>query len=507
MYLVSVRQAPFFSFVSRIKVTFEQLTSGVSGRDWENLGWIGLLFSLYSLGQAADVVIFLDCCFAGQAVRSRTAHNVEFLAATDKDQFTPTGTIADRPSFTSVLSAQLVELLQRQGGVTVSGLQNQMLNANLKLAKQPFYAALSQGSPAGRIRLARWEKIPPVLLGSRQEPANSEVAAAEATSLFMQLSLCASLNADDRQGLSKWLTRDSPSAVRDIQLLDQAVCSAEMVQNVGKVVVNSRKPTKKDNSRTILSEQAQQEASRLLEVLRDSLVLSEASQFTDIDVVQTIDTINRNCVDLAEFLADCLASLEADSLESLGIRNVYSMEDLSSRVAMRLSLLRDDISKDMCRVDFEDRAQPRQQLRAGKQAGAGVLVECWQYDDVNEEAFARISNQVARVSVLLAENKSEAFRILRGRGYLHEVLFERRFGIVYEIPPDKEGRPFTNFSKLIADIKVVLLDLRYRLAYCLCNAILHLHSIGWFQSHHSHQCDTVQQSFIASQQHYRFREL
>ena len=120
----------------------------ISGGPWLDWAIIQPLF----LGANCDVAILLDCCFAGQAVRSRLQNHVEFLAATDKDQFTPTGQLANRPSFTKVLTQELGLVLREAGHITLSELHHRMLRKEAGLVKQPFYAILSRSSSGAGIR-------------------------------------------------------------------------------------------------------------------------------------------------------------------------------------------------------------------------------------------------------------------------------------------------------------------------------------------------------------------
>lgn len=429
------------------------------------------------LGANCDVVIFLDCCYAGQAIRAHSAHNIEFLAATDKDQFTPTGNHPGRPSFTKVLSNQLTKVLEDEGVVTIPGLHNRMLRADLGLSKQPFYVVLSEGHSAGSIRLTRWENL--TLPLQRTITPSHRPTAEHAASLFLRLSLFAPLDARGRQSLTRWMTRDSPSSIQDIQVIEEAVSQAEAVKNLGQAVMDPYEDIS-SGSLPLLSSQGRQEAMKLLDALKDALCMPESSQFMEIDTTEITNDINKKSEELITFLTDSLPSLGPQSLKGFDVGDAYGIKDLASRIAMRLSLLQEEVRQDMTRVDFNDRAQAGQRLRFGKQAGAPVFVEYWYYEFASQQDFTRISSQVAKIAALLGESKTEAFRILPGKGYLHETLHGRRFGLVYQLPNDTRDQSVITLSKFMEEVKTVPLELRYRLASCLCQAIQHLHSIGWF---------------------------
>lgn len=362
-----------------------------------------------------------------------------------------------------------------------------MVRAELGLVKQPFYIALSEDHSAGKIRLTRWEDI--MIPPQTMTPTTPRPAVEQAASLFLRLSLFAPLDASGRQLLSKWMTRDSPSAIQDIQIIEQTVSQAEAVEDLGQAVISPDKNTSSGSLLPLLSDQAQQEGMKLFDALRDAMSMPESYQFLEIDATEIINDINRKSDELITFLIDCLTSLEPEPLKSLIARDVYGTKDLASRISMRLSLLQEEVAQDMCKVDFNDRAEAGQYLRVGKQAGIAVLVEYCYYESASEQEFARISKQVAKISALLGESKSKAFRILPGKGYLHETLHGRRFGLIYQLPSEIGDQSVITLSKFIAQVKTLPLELRYRLASCLCEAVLHLHSIGWF--HKSIKADNI----------------
>ncbi|KAI1083596.1 hypothetical protein F5B20DRAFT_527674 [Whalleya microplaca] len=115
------------------------------------LDWSKIQPQLVTAG--CDVAIILDCCYAGQAVRHRTSHKVEFLGAANKDQDTPVGN-RDYPSFTSVLIREVDNLIGSEGSFTLRGLHSRMVTAEAGLARQPFYVALREG-PAGSIEFSK----------------------------------------------------------------------------------------------------------------------------------------------------------------------------------------------------------------------------------------------------------------------------------------------------------------------------------------------------------------
>jgi len=85
--------------------------------------------------------------------------------------------------------------------------------------------------------------------------------------------------------------------------------------------------------------------------------------------------------------------------------------------------------------------------------------------------------------------KAPAFRSLHGLGFLHEILAGPRFGMVYALPDALTDRQFKVLSDLMVSEKLVALDVRAKCASAVRDAVLHLHSIGWF--HKSIRSDNI----------------
>ena len=107
-----------------------------------------------------------------------------------------------------------------------------------------------------------------------------------------------------------------------------------------------------------------------------------------------------------------------------------------------------------------------------------MLVEYFYYDETNENSETSILRQVRRISALHSEVKSRAFHSLQEVGFPQESLHGIRYGIVYRTPEETMGHLFSSLSDLISKVNMVPLEIRMRVAYALCKALLNLHSIG-----------------------------
>ncbi|KAF2829602.1 hypothetical protein CC86DRAFT_464137 [Ophiobolus disseminans] len=422
------------------------------------------------VGARCDVLILLDCCFAGQAARPHLSNTVELLTATDKDQFTPTGKIAGRPSFTAVLMEQLALALQKSGSILVSELHHRMQAKECQLVKQPFYTKFAESQTGAGIRLARWVPMDGCYAAPNQSPD-------QAASFYLRVSLFQPLSPEKRTPLLRWMTKDSPANIEHIELVQQSLSDAKAIGRLGNQVLEQGDAQMQSTEATI-SSRTREEANRLIEALDASLKLPESCQFEPLDVSHVVESIGKRSRDLLAFLKDNLATIGKERLDDIRGQELPNFQDLRSRIEMRLFLIHDEVPMGPTKVYF-DLPVPLEQRRAvGKAAEETVLVEYWCYD-ASDHSITKLATQAARVSALISEKKDEAFRILPGLGYIQETV-RQRFGFIYQLPEGIGSQDIYTLAEIIPKVKYVPLEVRKRLASAICQAVLHLHSIGWY---------------------------
>ena len=442
-----------------------------------NLDWgriQPLLFECHS-----DILVILDCCFAGQAFRNRSLQRVEVLAATDKDQFTATG-LKEFPSFTKGLIDHMDHMMRDTGMVTIPELHRRMVQAETGLMRQPFYVVLGDGAVGGgMIKLVQLPRamIPVNVVASPQQSHGGQ-------KIHLSLSLFDTLNSGTTMSLVQWLTKDSPSSIEDIRLVDRMLSDADAKSKVGLKLLAD------DNAGALLqqlSPEGQLEACRLLTALQDALSTSTTADVpSDVEAMALIKTIREKSDDLVTFLEDSLTRLSRLSLGNLQSEAGQSVKDLQSRIAMRIALIANDNDDsldshaDSIRVSFRGSAMADQRLRIGRRGDQNVLVEYLYYDHSDPNSYNWMASQVRKIAALHSEPKGQDFRCMQGLGFCHESFPQPRFGTVYSVPEELVDCSFISLSELIGQVKLVPLEIRQRLAASLCNALLHLHSIGWY---------------------------
>lgn len=224
-----------------------------------------------------DIVVPLDCCYAGQAVRARQSQRIEYLCATDRERVTAVG-IAKWPSFTKAMTSEIRRSLEQEGEFTLPALHRRLGEAKTGLLAQPHYANLSQDS-IGR---------PPITLRRFTAPDEGTPTAMTPQTIrqevYLKLSLLDILNKDTMASLMNWLTKDSPSSLTDIQLVNQVLgdaqdtsqLGAELLSGTDGVIVPSLGPS------------GQQQAARLLDGLKTSLARIPSSTLSDVNTKDSV---------------------------------------------------------------------------------------------------------------------------------------------------------------------------------------------------------------------------
>lgn len=415
----------------------------------------------------SDVLILLDCCYAGEAARARPSGNMDLLAATDKDQETPRGG-KKWPSFTKVLMRELKKFVEKDGVVDIPTLHKSMSQFESGTKRQPFYVCM--GGNAGSIKLRRHEDTPTAM--SAVDPPIST------RSLQIQLSLFNDLDPTTVTNLVRWMTRDSPSTIENIRVVSRVLSNANEANRIGESMLGR---VSEDGTALLpyLSEAGQKEAQRLLSNLRKSMSNEDQYVFDTSNILAVIEEVKKASSQLVTFVAESLTRCDPDTLKILRSDLSYA-KDLKSRISMRLTMIEEEESPDkLLKVSFSDTPHQGQRMRPGEINKSPVLVE-YIYDNADKKSYARTLKQIKRINTLQSEPKAKAFRCLKGLGYLHETLYGPRFGFVYELPQELVDKKFCTLADLMAKVRFMPLNDRWQLAGTLCNAMLHIHSIGWY---------------------------
>ena len=157
----------------------------------------------------SDVLLLLDCCFAGQAARSRVEQSggVELLAASAMG----VKTLVPGPrSFTRSLIKELKECLEKDGFTTVSKLQMRLSKREANLYAQPIHIKLEHGLVDRSIKLEPYMDTFPAASVSTKAQASS--------SLSLVVSMVKPLDAAHIGEIFAWLKSDIPRTIDSIEV-------------------------------------------------------------------------------------------------------------------------------------------------------------------------------------------------------------------------------------------------------------------------------------------------
>lgn len=423
-----------------------------------------------------DVLIILDCCFAGQAARGRSSHRVEILAAAAMGLRTPSPG-QKFPSFTKVFIAELTRIYEEQKSVDIRVLHREMLKKTHQLQQQPIYVALS-GEPSNGIILRG-------ITNPVSDRLNGKSLSDETYALNLRVSLFETPNDGHNDQILRWLTTSRPSVVSTISV-EKIFELAQGSIALGKAMIEERGPNTGLEAATRIPHLAK--SAFLTSFNRLQLVVNEPLRTHMLDdqyITRTMDDIQEACQSFLDTFKDCVSIFEVSTLQDLAYAPETHIESLAERVSLRLRLLDTPSNKapvNNGRVKFASTSRTEERIRRGRQGGDDVLVEYYYYDPTStvvEESAAFMLVQVKKIAALHAEPKDDSFSTLLGRGYSHEELHGPRFGLVYQIPLQHESSPYFILSDCFRKFPNVPLETRKCLAYKVSMALCSMHSIGW----------------------------
>lgn len=361
-------------------------------------------------------------------------------------------------------------MIKEDGFVTLRALAKFLSQAEAGLYRQPFHVSLGGDHLAGPIKLAKL-----------RDPKDAHARLGEtnpAVSLQLRLSLFEPLNYETASSLIRWLTRDSPTSIEDIQSTEKAFAEANETSQLYSQVLEVHSQAD-GQLLPYLSKQGQAEGLALLSHLRSAMSCPVPTHLTNLEAMEIINTVKQRSHDLVVFIEDSLPRLNTSSLQAL---DTGDNQDLKFRIKMRLTLTAEDMPDTETAIAFDVTDPPRegQRFRMGSKDGKRVLVEYFYYEETKSNSDEYISHQVRIISALHTVEKSTAFHSMQGVGFRRESFPRVRYGIIYQIPEETKGQRYSCLSNLISGVNAVPLEVRMRTAYALCEALLNLHSIGWY---------------------------
>ena len=243
-----------------------------------------------------DILLLLDCCFAGQAARGGLRQKFELLAAASMNLMTP-GPKRPHKFFTVGLLKTMPVLAKEQDGFLITTLQEEVNKKEVGLKQQVYYTMIF-GTSNGSIRL---------------KPLHRTFAPtqAEGQTSFADLELRVSLpspSVKDIQLLLTWLTANRPPNISCLYI-QKIIVKAEEQRKIDQYCLdvargdNSLVGTVGQASDTLLDIQAQ------LTCLDKELAVPLKSSSSE-GVAYNLDSIQRQGQTLCNMLEDSLSDFD-----------------------------------------------------------------------------------------------------------------------------------------------------------------------------------------------------
>lgn len=427
----------------------------------------------------ADVLLILDCCYAGQSARGREEPDrIELLAACVMGLKTP------RPgpdSFTSRLMMELRRAVSTGKPFSTAQLARRLAKADAGLVQSPYYLPLQ----------AEGHNKPIVLKPLFQTTETEQSSHEAACLLTFHVSMSKELTTNVLPDIVKWLKDGAPEVVSDLSVKEVIVSSEKLhefaftqpsthhpplFQKLDDVAKHDILDTWNDLCKFIASADAEL-ATPISKEMPGSidgvsaLNLNVQTYFSRLNEMnlRMSRAIQRNVLKLNE-LEDpvLLENIAEDKLaQSIGLADPLRVK---MAVVSPLTIASDLRLPEANSIDGRDTL-----------SGSKGLVD-YRYYGANEggNVVSMITSRIQQLAALLNRSTSTDFRTLRCRGWLHEPSL-LRFGLVFDVPHIFDCTPLAlnHIIKSTKGIQRPPLEKRFLMAETLGRAVQTWHSVGW----------------------------
>jgi len=391
----------------------------------------------------SEVLIFLDCCFGGQAGRpseSPVPPNCEILAACAMNLETA------RPgpaSFTAALIKELKSILAcKHGYLTVLQVFKNLVHRDAGLVQTPVHFGLEKN---GSIRLAPY---------SKPSPTTHNITESESSSLTLQVSLRNPI-VDERAltEITDWLRTNAPPTVSSLSV-DKVRLSVSRIQRFiekdfgdGRTTLqfdNLPKPTQIDiwTARNAFATQMARIASFLKSTANISSHL--VSGINETTAAQCVDEVERSYLPLERTVERAIVSSPELSAKDklLAAIDDRILDDLGFKEALKIRLINDYWDNEADDMSKEIKLPPpSSDIKTGLMSMesfpnlGNVIVESKRYtrENINKYMLEVSTRRMQQLAELLSTAKSAEFHTLKCLHWFHYPK-DSRYGLVFEAP-------------------------------------------------------------------------
>ncbi|KAF3937445.1 hypothetical protein ABW19_dt0209089 [Dactylella cylindrospora] len=445
------------------------------------------------LESEGDVLIILDCCYAGQAARSRQSRwKVCLLLASCGMGMMVPGVGGKTKSFTDGLLSEMSHMLEQKGEISISGIHQKLQAKEAGLEQQPYISSLSEASIRDII-------LRPHTLAHGHRTNEIKGPA----SILVRLDLAeGALSGSKRENFLRWLTgAEKPEGVLPevVKIMD----NAQSVKSCGQEILRNDRGSERPAHKPLPAELRDDIESRIEELDKDFREIADKQnpQSRWDDTEKVFQNISRHGQATKSVIESAIPTLNMDSVHELARSREAEAAGISETLRMRLLVLKDTTNDGSTSVPLiyprfisTDALNPR--FRDGWYRSTKILCEFTSSD--GEEPVSPIQaiqgaipKRFRKMALLHMQEKPTTFRTLHGLGYTQRFAFSepRDLGMVYEFPMENKDDEYLTLCRAIESCKCIPLERRMRAAYALSISILQMHAIGWL--HKSIKSDNV----------------
>ncbi|KAI1088282.1 hypothetical protein F5B19DRAFT_472144 [Rostrohypoxylon terebratum] len=412
-----------------------------------------------------DILLILDCCYAGQSSRDRDTgrSGFEILAAAAMGMTTPPP--GDK-SFTMIFLKEVRETMAREGMVKIKDLHGRLSNRQKGLFAQPVHTTLKEGRPSIVLK-------PLSVTGTKDTQQKESQFVLE-----LLVHLEEELNSKHAYQIGQWLQTNLPHTVSGLDVIDRTKKIQKAVQDVEK----NQKPYL-ECVNLVSKEQIIDAWKGVVELLRKYGEKKNGRRIGEL--VKQLDVQNTTIFDLFE--QSILTSPEMDksdeALENAIEDNEIKALGISSQLRM----------KRIVRANYPS-GQTQTNPPRGNEVSHQVMDEYKVYGEYIAPAqMPSLKRRVELLYQLLNTPKDESFCALRCIEWSHQEEY-KRFTFTFEIPSEfktpsipqassmLDGRKYVTLEQILVNEKGrdrPTMNQRLRVAFLLAKAIYKWHRVGW----------------------------
>jgi hypothetical protein len=417
----------------------------------------------------ADILLFLDCCFAAQAGRERVRRpgRVELLAAAAMGMKTP---LPGERSFTRALIKEIRSFMQRDFSVTIADLHRRLVAREANLLATPVYITL-----VPRQRTMRLLPLPEILDPS----VNEDIEGPYIQLLFRTIDQLDKSHIDE---IVQWLGADTPQTVTTLRVQKIFQTTAKIqsfVQNVHQVDQPLAKTLDEPAYEDIMK--AWESVSALIE--QHNTQQKRASRMQE-NMVILQQRVRRFLEQLEAENSSFIDTVERSVLNSTRLTNPTALSEAIHDPVTEMLGIADQLRLRQLVCSSGASGMPQSDSEAASSADFATMQEYKKYGRyVDPAEMPDLTARVALLAELLSATKSPDFLSLRCCRWYHERL-EHRFVLDFEIPPLYGAKlgAYQSLQSIILDSKGSVrpsLNNRLRIAFLLAKAVQKWHSVGW----------------------------